>query len=122
MTERSNTSKAIHLIGAILRGGREGDALVRRRLQGWMAFLTGGGFAVYAAVRLLTLAEDQIRQGWTSSDRERASIIAALRETTSAIKDQTQKIDKLADAMNTASQASIAEHAVLLDRAKGNRR
>jgi hypothetical protein len=67
-------------LAACLKGARQGDKNVRRRVQGWIAFLTGGGFAVYVGIRLLTLAEEEIRNGWRTDAQERAELAQAVKE------------------------------------------
>lgn len=115
---RTNTSKAISVIGSILRAGREGDRKVRRSIQGWLAFLTGGGFAVYAAVRLLSLAEDQIRSGWRLQAAQQVAVVEALKEVAQNMKATNDKLDRMTDVMAAMREASSTEHAILIDRVK----
>lgn len=115
---RANTSRAISVIGSILRAGREGDRKVRRSIQGWMAFLTGGGFAVYAAVRLLSLAEDQIRSGWKLEAEQRGAVVVALKEVAKGMKDTNDRLDRMVDVMSEMQRTSSTEHAILIDRVK----
>jgi hypothetical protein len=70
-------------LGAVLRGAREGDALVRKRARGFATWLAGGGFAVYAALRLLAIVEGQIEH----QDQDRAALVAELRETRRSLDD-----------------------------------
>lgn len=117
---RTNASRVIHVIGAILRAGRDGDEKVQKSLRRWLAFLTGGGFAVVIALKLLSIVDAQIRQTWKVDDR----IVAAIGEQTEAIKDQSRDMKSLVTIIAAGQKESESAHAVLLDRTerKGARR
>lgn len=77
--ERSNHPVA-NALGAALRGARSGDEQVRRRLQGWIAFLLSGGLSVWIAVSAWRLGEEAIRRTWAVQDGQIAALITEIRD------------------------------------------
>lgn len=110
--QRVNSSKVIHTVGAILRAGREGDEKVQKSVKMWIAFLTGGGFAVVIALKLLGLLEAQIRQNWKTDDR----IVIAISKQTEAIERQSAHMEALVTVIAASREESAKEHAIMLDR------
>lgn len=109
-------------IGSCLRGAREGDKHVRRRIQGWLAYLTGGGFAVYAAVLLLDLTADQVRRGWVADDRQQAALVAAIEKQTQRLEKHTEKIGALVEALQADRAKRDREHKAVLEQIARSRR
>jgi hypothetical protein len=90
------------LIGAWTHGDRADDQAVRDRVgrsaRGMAKWLAGGGFAIYAALRMMSLGERWLERTWAQQD--------AL----------TSKVGDVADALQrvAASQQQVVERIDLL--------
>lgn len=104
---RGSRANVADAIGACFRGAREGDARVRSRVRGWFAFLTGGGFAVYAAMRLLSLTEEGVRRGWVQAESQQQALVTALEK-------QTTSIDNLVWTMWETQANGTNEHGAIM--------
>lgn len=77
-SDRRASHPVANAIGAVLIGAREGDARVRRRAKGWIGLMTGGGFAVWVAARLVTFGEEVLRHEWQASAEGDAVMVASI--------------------------------------------
>lgn len=108
MPERSRSPLA-NLIGALTYGRRPEDAAARKRARGLLAWLSGGGFAIYIAIESITFGQEWVRHDWQARSAEAAANVTAMAEVGQAVKEMAQEVRDLA-----AEQKVV--NAVLLDR------
>lgn len=87
-----NRHPVASVLGAVLIGGREGDKRTRKHAYNFLGFLTGGGFAVYVAVRLITFGEEVLRHEWQIAAQRSEAARAAVERLTSKI-EEARKAD-----------------------------
>lgn len=85
-----------NLIGALTYGRRPEDAQARKRARGLLAWLSGGGFAIYVALESISFGQEWVRHDWQARSAEAAATVTALAQVGEAVEKMADRVEKLA--------------------------